>query len=75
SPHMILYVLRSLRTKPGETVIIGDQIETDIKAGKRTGLFTILVLSGVATEEDVRKIKGTKNAPDCVLGSLAEVVR
>ncbi|MEM3453245.1 MAG: HAD-IIA family hydrolase, partial [Candidatus Hadarchaeum sp.] len=54
SPHMILYVLRSLRTKPGETVIIGDQIETDIKAGKRTGLFTILVLSGVATEEDVR---------------------
>lgn len=74
SPHMIRYVLRLHRTMPSETVIIGDQIETDIKAGKRTGLFTILVLSGVATEEDVRKIKGTKNAPDCVLHSLAEVV-
>ncbi|MEM4202334.1 MAG: HAD-IIA family hydrolase [Candidatus Hadarchaeum sp.] len=74
SPYMIRYVLRSFRTEPRQTAIIGDQIETDIKAGKRMGLFTILVLSGVATEEDVRKIKGTKNAPDCVLGSLAEVV-
>ncbi|MGQ9788589.1 MAG: HAD-IIA family hydrolase [Candidatus Hadarchaeaceae archaeon] len=73
-PHMIRHVLKILGTKPSETAIIGDQIETDIKAGKRTGLFSVLVLSGVATEDDVRKAKGTKDFPDCILSSLAEVV-
>lgn len=73
-PHMIRYGLKILGTDPGETAIIGDQIETDIKAGKRAGLFTILVLSGVASEDDVRRAKGTKDFPDCVLRSLAEVV-
>ncbi|MGC8817174.1 MAG: HAD-IIA family hydrolase [Candidatus Hadarchaeum sp.] len=74
SPHMVSYVLKKFGLKPSTTAIIGDQIETDIKAGKRAGLLTILVLSGVATEVDVKKVRGTKNAPDCVLGSLAEVV-
>lgn len=74
SPYIIRYVLRTVEAKPNEAIIIGDQIETDIKAGKRMGLFTVLVLTGVATKEDVEKVKGTKNAPDFVLGSLAEVV-
>lgn len=74
SPHTIRYAMRIFGAEPGRTVIIGDQIETDIKAGKRTGLFTILVLSGVTSKEDLKKIKGTKNTPDCVLGCLAEVI-
>lgn len=74
STIIIRFGLRVLGTRPSETAIFGDQIETDIKAGKKTGLITILVLSGIAKEEDVAKVKGTKKAPDFVIDSLEEVI-
>ena len=74
SPHIIRFVLRILRTDPKETAIIGDQIDTDIKAGKRTGLTTILVLSGVSTSEDAKIARGTKNSPDFIIDSLKGVI-
>jgi len=74
SPLIIRFVLQILGAKSKETAIIGDQIETDIKAGKRMGLLTILVLSGVSKAGDIKKVKGTKNAPDFVIDSLEEVI-
>jgi len=74
SSYMIRFVLKILGIKPNEAAIIGDQINTDIKAGRKTGLMTILVLSGVSKSEDVVKVRGTKNAPDFVIGSLEEVI-
>ena len=35
------------------TAIIGDRLETDILAGKNAGLTTVLVLSGIATREEL----------------------
>ncbi|MFH1821874.1 MAG: HAD-IIA family hydrolase [Methanobacteriota archaeon] len=74
SPYIIQFVLRILGTRPSETAIIGDQIDTDIKAGSRTGLMTVLVLSGVSKAEDVKRASGTKNAPDFVIDSLMGVI-
>jgi len=75
SLHMLKLALGMLGTKPPETAIIGDRLDTDIAVGKRAGLVTMLVLSGVATERDVAKIRGTKLAPDFVLSSIEELVR
>ncbi|MBN2908598.1 YqeG family HAD IIIA-type phosphatase [Polycladomyces sp. WAk] len=36
--------LRHLETKPEETVVIGDQLFTDVLGAKRMGLFAILVV-------------------------------
>jgi len=47
--------LRLLRTQPRETVVIGDQMFTDILGGNRMALYTILI-DPVATEE----LKATK---------------
>jgi NagD protein len=36
-----------------QTVIVGDNLRTDILAGFQAGLETILVLSGVSTLDDI----------------------
>jgi ribonucleotide monophosphatase NagD (HAD superfamily) len=71
---MIKISLTLLDSKPGETAIVGDRIETDVVAGKRAGLKTILVLTGVSSKRDVERVKGTKLAPDFVIQSLREMV-
>jgi len=38
-----------------EVVIIGDNLESDIKAGKNAGIRTILILTGVSSREDLRR--------------------
>lgn len=45
--------LKRLGSRPEETAVIGDRLETDILGGIRSGLKTILVLSGVTTREDL----------------------
>ncbi|RLG57044.1 MAG: hypothetical protein DRN83_02755 [Hadesarchaea archaeon] len=73
SPHIINMAMSFLRTNPGETAIIGDRIDTDIEAGRRAGLRTILVLSGACTEEDLRRAKNAGASPDFVFESITEV--
>ena len=75
SIHMLKLALNILGTKPSETAIVGDRIDTDIAVGKRMGLVTILVLSGVAAERDAARARGTKLAPDFVLPSIGELIR
>ena len=55
-----------------ESVIVGDRIETDIVMGKRLGLATVLVLSGVTRPDDPRV---TEIAPDLVLPSIRDLIR
>ncbi len=73
-PYMIEIALGLLDTKPGETAIVGDRLDTDVLAGKKTGLRTILVLSGACTRKEAEHAKKTEMAPDFVFGDLAEVV-
>jgi arabinose operon protein AraL len=71
SPVILEVALGALGCTAGETVIVGDRLETDIAMGKRLGLATILVLTGVTAPGDPR-IAGA--APDHVLPSLADVL-
>ncbi len=49
-PKAYLYTLALQRSEssPGETIMIGDRLDTDIKGAQDQGIHTALVLSGVA---------------------------
>lgn len=44
------FALERLGTKPDETLVVGDRLETDILGGQRAGCLTALVLSGISTK-------------------------
>jgi 4-nitrophenyl phosphatase len=50
---MIDQALGRLDAQPACTAMLGDRLETDILAGQRAGLFTLLVLSGITTRESL----------------------
>jgi NagD protein len=54
NPLMMRLALNYLGVHSEHTVMIGDRMDTDIVTGIESGMETILVLSGVTREEDVR---------------------
>jgi ribonucleotide monophosphatase NagD (HAD superfamily) len=50
--------------------MIGDRIDTDVVGGRRAGLRTILVLSGVSTAADAAR---AEPPPDAIAADLANV--
>lgn len=71
SPIILEVALAALGVSAAEAVMVGDRIETDITMGKRLGLATILVLSGITRPGDPRI---AALAPDHVLGSIGEIL-
>ena len=67
SPVMIAEAVRRLGSKPEETIMVGDQIYTDIIAGQAAGLRSFLVSTGVPAEAR------PKASPDAVIASLLEI--
>ncbi|PKH20537.1 UMP phosphatase [Enterobacterales bacterium CwR94] len=53
SPWIIRSALNKMQAHSDETVIVGDNLRTDILAGFQAGLETVLVLSGVSTLSDI----------------------
>jgi NagD protein len=72
SPIILETALHRLGVAAGDCVMVGDRIETDIVMGKRHGLATVLVLSGITRPDDPRI---TEIAPDAVLPSIRDLVR
>jgi HAD superfamily hydrolase (TIGR01450 family) len=46
SKALAVMALRRLNSRPYETVVVGDQTDTDIRMGKSAGCHTVLVLTG-----------------------------
>ncbi|MGC4025507.1 MAG: HAD-IIA family hydrolase [Mesorhizobium sp.] len=67
SPLMINEALRRLGSDPQSTIMIGDQVATDIVAGQAAGLRSFLVQSGVAAITDPQAV------PDAIYPSLAHI--
>jgi len=57
---------------PQEAVLVGDRLDTDVLVGKRVGLHTVLVLTGVTDAEAVR-FASEEMLPDRVIRTLAEL--
>lgn len=70
SPWIIRAALNKLQAHSEETVIVGDNLRTDILAGFQAGLETILVLSGVSTLDDVETMPFR---PSHIFPSVADI--
>jgi NagD protein len=70
NPLMMRIALNYLGAHSENTVMIGDRMDTDIVTGIESGLETILVLTGVTRQEDVRRFP---YQPTRIVKSIAEV--
>lgn len=70
SPEMVESCLRIMGTDASTSLMIGDRLDTDILAGQRAGIQSLLVLTGVSTREDVAR---TGIHPDFIVNRLASM--
>ena len=70
NPLMMRTGLQLLGVHSSEAAMIGDRMDTDIIAGIETGLDTVLVLSGVSSEETIRQFP---YRPRIVLNGVGEI--
>ena len=70
-PSMIMHKIEEIGLLPEKCAMIGDRLYTDIEMANRSGVKGILVLSGEATISDV---ESSKQTPDLVVGSVAELL-
>jgi ribonucleotide monophosphatase NagD (HAD superfamily) len=61
-----------LHSAAEETLAIGDRLETDILGGRRAGIATALLLSGVTRREDLSR---SAIRPDWVFEGLPDLTR
>jgi len=71
--HIVRIALDRLETAAGETVFVGDRLDTDVQAGKEVGGFTILVLSGSTKREAAEKVDDPKQKPDLILSDISYI--
>lgn len=64
-------VLRQLGAQPGETLMIGDRIGTDIQGAQAVGMRTALVMTGVET---AASLQASAIQPDYVFEGLPELL-
>jgi 4-nitrophenyl phosphatase len=68
---MLMAAMEQMGTIPAETVMLGDRLDTDILAGARAGMPTVLVLTGVSTRDDLATAEAL---PDVVVSDLPSLV-
>ncbi|WP_432357082.1 HAD-IIA family hydrolase [Sporosarcina sp. UB5] len=71
SSLMAKYVLENvLGMKADQCYMVGDRLETDIKMANDAGIHSVLVLSGITTED---MLENTEHRPDFVLESVKDI--
>jgi NagD protein len=71
NPLMMRSALRALGAHSEHTLMIGDRMDTDVRAGLEAGLQTILVLSGISTKETADRFP---YRPTKIVNSVADLV-
>lgn len=69
-PIMVNSVLKKMKCRRRDAVIVGDRLYTDIKTGKNAKVDTICVLSGEASMEDILH---SEVKPDYIFNSIKEI--
>ena len=72
NPKIMSEYLQSINIKPQEAVMIGDRMDTDVISGLESGMSTVLVLSGVTTNETLQTYA---YRPTIVLNGVGDIVR
>jgi len=65
-------IARHAGVSPSETLMVGDRLETDIVMGRRAGLWTVMVLTGISTREEALTTSDD-DKPHWVMAGLAEL--
>jgi len=72
SDIMIEVAVGAMGLRPQDCLLVGDRLETDIVMGKKAGMATALVLTGVSTPEALRQ---SSIQPNYVWESVAEMLK
>jgi phosphoglycolate phosphatase-like HAD superfamily hydrolase len=67
SPEALVECARRLGVKTSECVFVGDSV-VDVKAGKNAGAWTVAVLSGIFSREELETEK-----PDLILENVNDL--
>jgi 4-nitrophenyl phosphatase len=66
-------ILTQFNISPADAVVIGDRLNTDILGGKRTGITTVLVETGINTRKDIPP-DNPELHPDYLYADLSEMI-
>ncbi|KAI0265305.1 2-phosphoglycolate phosphatase [Gloeopeniophorella convolvens] len=58
---------------PERTIMVGDRLNTDIQFGKSGGLATLLVLTGITSEENITGPNPSTIVPDYVTATIGDL--
>lgn len=72
NPLMMRTGLNILGCHSAEAVMIGDRMDTDVISGMESGMSTVLVLSGISSEETLKKFA---YRPTIILNGVGDIPR
>jgi NagD protein len=72
NPLMMRIALKRLGCKREEAVVIGDRMDTDVRAGLESEIDTLLVLSGITTMESINNYP---YRPHFILGGVIDLLK
>lgn len=73
-PAIFAEILEDASVRPDAAIVVGDNPDADIVAAHRSGIFSVLMLTGVADAETVDTLTGEQK-PDVVAADHAELGR
>jgi ribonucleotide monophosphatase NagD (HAD superfamily) len=66
--------MESIGAVPEKSVFIGDRLETDIAGARKIGAYSVLVLSGVTGQMELRfATRNDEKEPDLVISDLGVI--
>lgn len=71
-PYLLQSILTTWGYAPGDTLMIGDRLDTDIMSGLHAGTHTALVLTGISTISDIEDLPASMR-PSLVLNNLLDL--
>ncbi|KAJ9103834.1 hypothetical protein QFC21_002296 [Naganishia friedmannii] len=72
SPHMMNCILADHDLDPERTIMVGDNLDTDILFGINSNIATLLVMTGVATESQLTGGQKSVIVPDYIVQSMGD---
>lgn len=65
-------ILEKFSVDKSEAMIVGDNLDTDISAGRRAGILSVFVLTGIHTRDDLKNAPEDK-IPDFIIRDLSSI--
>jgi HAD superfamily hydrolase (TIGR01457 family) len=74
NPLILKEILREAGVSKKEAIIVGDRLDSDILLGRKAGIKTILVLTGITSPMEAEKLK-KETRPDYVIKNIGGLLK